>query len=136
MTHLGERGAGAIVMLGLVAVICLAGLVVADVGIYLRGRAVASTAADAAALAAAPITFADFGSGGSPADEARRFARANGASLVACDCAVDRTWRPRTVRVVVEATVRLLVFGSREVPASSRAEFDPTALVSSSVATG
>jgi secretion/DNA translocation related TadE-like protein len=125
----GERGAASILALGLVAVSCLLGIVVADIGIYLRGRAAAATAADAAALAAAPVTFSDFGAAGSPAAEAGRFAAANGASLVACDCPIDRTWRPRTVRVVVAVPVHLVMFGVRDVPASSRAEFDPTALV-------
>lgn len=130
MTTIGERGAGSITAAGLVAVICVLGVIVADAGTYLRGRAVAAAAADAAALAAAPVTFAGFGAVGSPAEEAARFAAANGAALVRCECPVDQTWRPRTVRVVVAAPVRLIMFGARDVPASSRAEFDPTHLVS------
>lgn len=126
---MGERGAGSIVAVGLVAVVCLLGIIVADAGTYLRGRAVAAMAADAAALAAAPVTFAGFGAGGSPAEEADRFAAANGAALVTCDCPIDRTWRSRTVRVVVTVPVQLIMFGVRDVPASSRAEFDPTHLV-------
>jgi secretion/DNA translocation related TadE-like protein len=129
VTAIGERGAGSIVAMGLVAVVCVLGVIVADAGAYLRGRAVAAAAADAAALAAAPVTFDGFGATGSPTDEAARFAAANGATLITCECGVDRTWRPRTVRVVVAASVHLIVFGARDVPASSRAEFDPTALV-------
>jgi len=123
-----ERGSATIVGLGLVGTVVVLAMIVADVGLYLRGRAVAATAADAAALAAAPVTFADFGAGGTPTHEAGRFATANGATLVTCECPVDRTWRPRTVRVVVTAPVQLVLFGRRQVTASSRAEFDPTAL--------
>ena len=39
-------------------------------GAYLRVRVEASGAADAAALAAAPVTFLPFGAEGSPAEEA------------------------------------------------------------------
>ena len=111
-----------------VAVVVMLAVILGDVGLYLRARAVASTAADAAALAAAPVTFAPFGAVGSPADEAARFAAANGSSLVSCECAVDRTWAPRIVRVVVAAPVDLTLFGHRDVAASSRAEFRPTGL--------
>jgi secretion/DNA translocation related TadE-like protein len=128
VTALGERGAASLVALGMVGVIFLLTMIVGDVGVYLRGRATAATAADAAALAAAPVTFAEFGAGGSPTEEAARFAAANGAILVTCECAIDRTWRTRSVHVVVTVAVELIMFGRRDVPASSRAEFDPTAL--------
>ncbi len=61
-----------------------------------RGRAVA--AADAAALAAAPVTFRPFGSDGSPAEEAQRFAVENGATLVRCGCPTDPSWSSRDRR--------------------------------------
>ncbi|MEA3502427.1 MAG: hypothetical protein U9R47_06600, partial [Actinomycetota bacterium] len=75
-----------------------------------------------------PVTFRPFGATGSPAAEARRLARANGAVLAKCSCPVDRTWRSRTVEVVVERRVELLGLGAITLRASSRAEFAPMAL--------
>lgn len=124
-----ERGAATLPMLAVAMLTVVLGAVIGDVAIVMRARAQAMAAADAAALAAAPLTFAGFGAGsGSPAAEARRFADANGAALVSCDCAVDHTWQPRTVRVVVEVAADLLLFGERSVAASSRAAFVPTEL--------
>ena len=65
-------------------------VLLADLGGFLAARLQASAAADAAALAAAPVTFRRFGSAGTPIDEAARFAVANGARLVTCRCPVDR----------------------------------------------
>jgi secretion/DNA translocation related TadE-like protein len=126
--RLGERGAAGVVLLGVVGIVVVLGLIVADVGLYLRARASAATAADAAALAAAPVTFAPFGAAGSPTAEAARLAAANGALLLTCTCPPDSSWAPRTVQVVVAVEVELLLFGHHQVPASSRAEFVPTAL--------
>ena len=110
---------------GLVVVLAM---LLADVGGLLAARLQASAAADAAALAAAPVTFRPFGSGGSPIDEAARFAVANGAHLVTCRCPVDPSWSPREVEVVVAVEVDLMVFGSTEAQARSRAEFIPIEL--------
>jgi hypothetical protein len=125
---IGERGAATLPMLGVVMVALVLAVLIGDVAAYLSTRARAMVAADAAALAAAPVTFAPFGSAGGPQAEAQSFAAANDAVLLACECAVDPTWRPRFVRVVVTAPVDLMLFGRRDVPASSRAEFDPTQL--------
>jgi hypothetical protein len=119
-------------MLLLLAVACLAlvmTLGVADAGLALGGRLQAAAAADAAALAAAPVTFRPFGATGSPTAEARRVAAANGSVLVSCRCPIDRDWLPRTVEVVVERRVALLGVGSIITRAVSRAEFDPRALL-------
>lgn len=115
-------------LLGVVMFAALTGLVVADVGVYLRSRAIASTAADAAALAAAPMTFADFGAGGGPVAGAAALAAANGAVLVRCDCPLNATWNRRTVAVVVAVPTTLALFGDHTVTASSTAGFDPTRL--------
>lgn len=125
---MGEQGSAAMVLSAVVALAALVGVLLGDVGLYLRGRTQALSAADAAALAAAPVTFHGFGTSASPEDEAARYAAANGAVLVACDCAVDRSWRPRIVTVAVTVAVELMLFGRREVPAASRAEFDPVSL--------
>ncbi len=124
----GETGSATVLIVGVAALASVLGLFVADVALYVRARTAAAVAADAAALAAAPVTFAAFGASGTPAAEARRFAARNGGVLVSCDCAVDRTWATREVRVLVAVPADLLLFGPQMVHASSRAEFDPTAL--------
>lgn len=113
-------------VVGLVIVLIIG---VADVGLAFAARLQAAAAADAAALAAAPVTFRPFGAAGRPTDEARRLAEANGVVLVACRCPIDRSWRPRVTEVVVERRVGLLGIGAITVSATSRAEFDPGALL-------
>jgi len=112
-----------------VAVIVLAGVMAIDVGLYAAARARAVAAADAAALAAAPVTFRSFGAGGGPQGEASRFAAANGAELVRCDCPADPSWAGRTVEATVSIRVDLIVLGDRAVTATSRAEFIPAEAV-------
>lgn len=103
-------------------------LLVVDVAGVISVRAQLTTAADAAALAAAPVTFWDFGTGGDPAIEAGKVAEEYGARLVACGCPVDRSWAARQVTVTVVGTVRLSLLGERTLSATSSAEFRPIAL--------
>jgi hypothetical protein len=124
-----ERGSVAVLLLAVAGLALLLALGVADAGIAFGARLQAAAAADAAALAAAPVTFRPFGATGSPAAEARRLASANGTVLTECSCAVDRTWRSRVVEVAVERRVELLGLGVITVSASSRAEFSPMALI-------
>lgn len=124
----GQRGAASLPLVGVIAVIVVLTLGVVDVGTYLAARARAVAAADAAALAAAPVTFRPFGAAGSPAAEAARFASANGARLVTCRCPVDRTLGRREVEVSVVVSVELLLLGAHRVRASGRAEFAPAAV--------
>ena len=126
---LRERGGVAVLLLGVAAVAMLLGAVLGGVGAYLRARVEAVAAADAAALAAAPVTFLPFGAEGSPADEAARFAAANGARLLACACPVDPSWEPRTVSGRVAREVRVWPLGPLTVVAVSRAEFEPALLL-------
>ncbi len=128
VARLGERGSASVLMIGIVAVAALMAVAVADIGIYLRTRAVASTAADAAALAAAPVTFAAFGDVADPTAQAAEFAAHNGAVLIRCTCERNTTWDRRTVIVVVAAPAALTLFGTHRVTATSSAEFDPTRL--------
>lgn len=116
-------------MLGVAALVVVLGVAIADVGMYLASRLQAAAAADAAALAAAPVTFAPFGARGAPAQEAARLAAVNGTRLVRCRCPVDRSWNPRVVEVSVARTVTLLGLPSVDVTAVSRAEFVPAALL-------
>jgi secretion/DNA translocation related TadE-like protein len=125
-----DRGSASVLTLGVIAVVLVLTVGLVVVGAVLRTRVEAATAADAAALAAAPLTFYPFGSGAGPRAEAARFAALNGARLVDCDCAVDPSWEPRTVQVVVESRVHLPALPDIRVRASSRAEFVPALLLS------
>ncbi|MEE8331886.1 MAG: Rv3654c family TadE-like protein [Acidimicrobiia bacterium] len=124
-----DRGSAAVLLLAIGVVAAGLAVVIGEVGIYLQANARAATAADAAALAAAPVTFAPFGAVGSPRDEARRFATANGARLVSCACRVDRSLAAREVEVRVRVDVDLWGLGRRSLTATSRARFDPSKLV-------
>ena len=104
-------------------------LAVVAVGQLLAGRARAQAAADAAALAAAPVTFRPFGADGTARQEAALFAGANGSVLVACRCPLDPSWEPRTVVVEVEYSFPVMLFGSMRARASAWAEFIPTRLL-------
>jgi len=124
----GEAGSLAVgaALIGLVLVMIVAvGSVGAAVGAYTK----AAAAADAAALAAAPVTFRPFGASGSPTREAALFARANGATLVSCGCSIDRSWDTRTVVVTVERAVSIVGIGTVRLRATSRATFEPAALL-------
>ena len=124
-----QRGAAGVVLLGVVAVAMMVSLVIADVGGYLAARLHAAAAADAAALAAAPMTFAPFGVDESPSAAAAATAAANGTRLIECRCRPDPSWSSRTVVIVVARSVDLVLFGTQTVTAASAAEFDPAALV-------
>jgi len=124
-----DRGAAALLLLGVTAVVLLLAAVLGAVGAYLRARVEAVAAADAAALAAAPVTFLPFGARGTPAEEAARFALANGARLLWCACPVDQSWEPRTITVEVAREARLWPVGSLTVTAIGRAEFEPALLL-------
>lgn len=116
-------------MLAVVGLLVVLSFGVVDLGRYMAASSQAATAADAAALAAAPVTFRPFGARGSPVAEAARLAAANGSRLVWCACSVDTGFARREVEVVVTARVDLVLLGSRWVRASSRAEFIPTAVL-------
>lgn len=121
---------GSIVLgVGVLVVVLMLALGVGAVGAGLAGYAQAAGAADAAALAAAPVTFRPFGAQGTPTSEAARFASANGTRLVSCRCRVDRSWATRTVTAVVERRVEVLGLGGFNVRATSRATFEPSALI-------
>ena len=121
----GSLAVGA-ALVGLVLVMMVAvGSVGGAIGAYTK----AAGAADAAALAAAPVTFRPFGATSSPAHEAALFAQANGATLVSCRCSIDRSWDTRTVVVTVERRISIVGIGTVRVLATSRATFEPAALL-------
>jgi hypothetical protein len=118
-TRPGERGAGAIVMIGVVGVGCLLVAGATRLGVALVAQARADAAADAAVLAAA-----DHLALGAGADGARAAAVAtaadNGAELVRCDC--GGRYPEVEVRVAVpmlgaaRATARAEVSGLAGIP--------------------
>lgn len=116
-------------ILGIVGVIVVLGVMLGTAGQYLTARSQAQAAADAAALAAAPVTFRPFGSHGDPAAEAAQLAAANGARLARCLCPVDPSWASRIVEVEVYLAVNLAGIGLREIKAVAAAEFSPTELI-------
>jgi uncharacterized membrane protein len=126
-----EPGAVGIVTAALIALMLLMSVAVVDVSRLLAARAALTTAADAAALAAAPVTFSGFGSPRTPHDEAARYAAANGASVVACDCAIDRSWSERIVVVTVTTRIELRLLGTHRLRATAAAEFRPVDLAPS-----
>ena len=126
---MSERGGAGVLLAAVAGVVLLRAAALAGVGSYLRARVEAVAAADAAALAAAPVTFLPFGAAGTPAEEAARFAAANGARLVSCACAPDPSWEPRAVTVQVAREASLWPAGSVTVTATGRAEFLPALLL-------
>lgn len=98
------------------------GIAVLDISAVVSARTRSQTAADAAALAAAPATFT---LASPPEDAATRMAEANGARLVWCRCRVDRRPKVRTVTVETAVVARLWLWEEVTVFARSRAEFIP-----------
>lgn len=127
---IADRGSTTLIAVGLVALALILGLGLTAVVVVVNGRAAATTAADAAALGAAPATFTPLGLG-SPTEIASRLASDNGGVLVACSCRVDSSWATRSVEVEVAVEVSIPVLGIRVVRAISRAEFEPVALTGS-----
>ncbi|MEX1207712.1 MAG: Rv3654c family TadE-like protein [Acidimicrobiia bacterium] len=126
---MNERGSASLALLGVTGVVMMLAVGLAVVGSVMQARVEASTAADAAALAAAPVTFLPFGAQGTPTEEAARFATLNGSRLLSCICPVDPSWEPRTVEVRIERSVEIWPLGTIEVEATGRAEFVPALLL-------
>lgn len=92
-----ERGAGAVVVLALIAALGLATLVALSLAGAVAARHRAMSAADLGALAGAGAAVR----GGDPCGESARIVRANGARLRRCSArraivtvTVDLSWRP------------------------------------------
>ena len=122
---MNERGSATLVALAIIT-----GLVLVAAGLAALTRLVAThvqatAAADAAALAAAPLTFLP----GDPRSEAWEYAANNGARLTACRCGSDSSFRSRVVMVEVSKEVDVPVFGELTVRARAAAEFDPIDLL-------
>lgn len=124
-----DRGAVGIVLAAVAGFVLLLAVALVAVAGVQQARLRATTAADAAALAAAPVTFLPFGAEGTPTEEAARFARLNGADLVVCACRIDRSFEPRTAEVTVRVGLDVPLLGAITVEATGRAEFVPAALL-------
>ncbi len=114
----------AVLMTGTVALLALAAVATASLGVAYAARTQATTAADAGALAAAVATYPPTGRR-NPVDEAHAVAALNGAKLVSCECRVISHLRIRTVVVVTAVEIDVPVFGQLGIRGVSRAEFDP-----------
>ena len=123
-----ESGVASLIGAALVAVGLVFAFLVSDVAHLVEARARLLVAADAAALAAAPVTFAPFGAVGLPIAEATRFAAANGAELIECRCPIDQSWSQRDIIVTVGGSVDLVLLGHRNIQATAAARFRPVDL--------
>jgi hypothetical protein len=127
--NFGEEKGSVVLGVGIVAALLMFTFGLGLVGAVAATYATAASAADAAALASAPVTFRPFGANGSARAEAARFAAAHGATLVNGSCPTDRSWNSRTVSVTVSRALVFPVVGRVLVRATSRATFDPAALL-------
>lgn len=116
---MNDRGNASVAVVGVCLLVGVFVLGLGDTAVLLLARSRAQLAADAAALAAASELVP--GSLGDPQLEAERFASANGAVLVTCDC-------PRGAReavVSVRLPVRFLLIdrlGAGQVGAVAKAD--------------
>ena len=124
-----ERGSVSVLGLVIVAAGLVFAVAIIGGGQLLTARARAVNAADAAALAAAPVTFRSFGATGTPLDEGRLFAEANGAQLARCTCPANTTYADRTVLIEVSVAIDVLGWRQAIVSATSAAEFRPVVLL-------
>lgn len=129
MSSMSERGSVSTLLVAVMFLGCVLLVAITGVGQFLVARERVVTAAEAGALAAAPVTFRPFGASGSAADEADRLVRANGAMLLRCDCPPDPTYYPRTATVTARSTVAILGFREVELEYTAAAEFRPVDLL-------
>jgi secretion/DNA translocation related TadE-like protein len=121
-----DRGSATVIAALLMAMVMAALVGLGSITVLYGVRAGANNAADAAALAAAVATYPPAGAG-DPRAEAARYASANGAVLVSCDCGVDSSLDVRSATVIVAREVTVPIFGSLKVRAGATGEFDPVA---------
>lgn len=126
---MNERGSVSLVVAGAVAVLVVVALVVVALATAQLASEKAVTAAEAAALAAAPATFPQLGRGRSPTAHARELAAANAAELIVCDCSIDASYGTRRVVVTVRYETTVPVLGTVYLERSAAAEFEPVELL-------
>lgn len=121
-----DRGSATVVAALLVAMVMLTLVGLGSLTVLYGVRGEANTAADAAALAAAVATYPPAGAD-DPRAEAARYASANGAVVVSCECVIDSGLEVRSATVIVEKKVTVPFFGTLGVRAGATGEFDPVA---------
>lgn len=126
MTTGVDRGSATVVVALIMAILLVAVVGLGSLTVLYGVRAEAHNAADAAALAAAVGTYPPAGAG-DPFAEAARYAAANGALVVSCECAIDSSLGVRSATVIVEKEVTVPFFGTLGVRAGATGEFDPVA---------
>ena len=119
-----DRGTATVLGLFIVAVVAVVGVGTVGVGFLYAEKERATTAAEAAALAAAVSTYPP-ASTQSPRRAAALFASHNGARLKTCACPRNSSLAARSVLVTVSLDVDLPLLGAVEVIGVARAEFDP-----------
>ena len=124
-----DQGSVTLFAIGAVVLALTLMVAVTAVGQVLIARNRVIAAAEAGALAAAPVTFRPFGARGSAVDEAARIVNANGATLVRCDCSPDPGYSRRTVTVTAMVNVNVLGLRETRMEATAVAEFRPVALL-------
>ncbi len=117
-----QRGSASVLAASLLPLVLAVGFAAADMARLTDTYFQAGVAADAAALAAAAATVDP---SSDPHLEASRYAEANGAHLVRCECDVDPSPTPRIVVVEVAIRVERWLIPASEVRASARAEWTP-----------
>lgn len=124
-----DRGSVTVFAVGalVLALVLAAGVTAIGQVLIARNRVIA--AAEAGALAAAPVTFRPFGTTGSATDEATRLVHSNGATLVRCDCRPDPGYGARAVIVTAAANVNVMGLRETKIEATAGAEFRPVALL-------
>lgn len=127
-----EQGSIAIVLVAVIGLIAVLAAALGGAARVVAAQHTAQMAADAAALAAAPVTFRQTNPTESALVAAGRFAVANGGRLIDCSgCVADPSWKPRIVEVTVAVDVDLPALGPTSVLAVAAAEFDPVRLFGS-----
>lgn len=121
-----DRGTATIALVAVLSITAVIGIGTAGVGLLYAEKERASTAAEAAALAAAVATYPPTATM-SPREAAAFNARSNGIALISCRCPVDGSIQARTVTVIVGTRVELPLLGTVAVRSGARAEFDPRA---------
>ena len=123
-----ERGSVSVLVVTVLTLGFLLAVAVTGIGQVLVARERLITAAEAGALAAAPVTFRPFGASGSPGAEADRLVRSNGAELVRCYCSYDPQYNSRTVTVTARLAVTVLGLREIDLEYTAAAEFRPVDL--------
>jgi secretion/DNA translocation related TadE-like protein len=118
-----ERGSVSVLAAAVMLMVVIIALATADVARALAAASRAQSAADAAALAAAQEIVEPTGQ--DPSAAAARFAQANGAQLVACDCQSGSMEAVATVSVEINGL--LLLRSGRVTTATARAVISLTA---------